>query len=107
MIVQKFDYDDPYKILAHHIVGFYRPPEVIKILTENGYILNVIQKEVRGLDLGGPFIDCTIEDIYAQKKRVEYMEKLDELAKYYFSILDKNRLKKEIRAILEEMGVTV
>lgn len=102
-----FDYDDPYKILAHHIVGFYRPPEVLKILTESGYILNIIQKEVRGLDLGGPFIDCTIDDIYSQKKRLEYMEQLDNLAKYYYSVLDRARLRKEIRAALEEIGVIV
>lgn len=107
MITQIYDYDDPYKILAHHIVGFYRPPEVIKILTENGYILNIIQKEIRGLDLCGPFTDCAIECIYSQKKRIEYMDRLDELAKYYFSVLDKNRLKKEIRTVLEEMGVTL
>lgn len=100
-----FDYDDPYKILAHYIVGFCRPADVSRALTENSYIFMLIQKEVRGLDIGGNFLDCIIEDILAKKKRMEYMGHLDALAKYYFDRLDKERLRGEIRSILSEMKI--
>lgn len=100
-----YSFDDPYKILAHHIVGFYRPADVLRVLSENAYIATLIQKEVRDLDIGGFFLDCTIEGILANKKRMEYMGRLDELSRYYFSQLDKERLRKEIRSTLSEMGV--
>lgn len=101
----RYDYDDPYKILAHHVVGFYRPADVIRVLTEDPYIFTILQKEVRSLDIGGNFLDCIIEDILADKKRMEYMGHLDELSKYYFSKLDKERLRREILAVLSEMGI--
>ena len=100
-----FEYDDPYKILAHYVIGFYRPADVLRVLTENSYIFTLIQKEVRGLDIGGNFLDCIIEDILAEKKRMEYMGNLDKLAQYYFSKLDKDRLRNEIRNILAEMNI--
>ena len=37
-----FEYDDPYKVLAHAIVGFYRPADVIRMLTDNAFILKAI-----------------------------------------------------------------
>ena len=102
-----YEYDNPYKILAHHIVGFYRPADVLRVLNENAYIATLIQKEVRDLDIGGNFLDCTIEDILANKKRMEYMGHLDELSRYYYSQLDKERLRKEIRLTLLEMGISL
>lgn len=100
-----YDFDDPYKILAHYVVGFCRPADVLRVLTENSYIFTLIQKEVRGLDIGGNFLDCIIEDILADKKRMEYMGHLDALAKYYFDRLDKERLRDEIRSTLSEMKI--
>lgn len=102
-----YDYDDPYKLLAHHIVGFYRPADVLRILTDNSYIKNRIMKEVRDLDLGGAYIDCIIEGILEDKGRMEYMHKLDELASYYYSKLDRERLRDEILAVLNEAGVSL
>ena len=102
-----WEIDDPYKVLAHAIVGFYRPADVIRMLTDNAYLLNCITKEVRGLDIGGIFLDCIIEDILAHKKRMEYMHELDELASYYFSQLDKERLRGEIIGVLSEIGIEI
>lgn len=102
-----WDYDNPYKILAHAIVGFYRPADVLRMLTDNEYLLNCIIKEVRGLDIGGIFLDCIIEDILAHKKRMEYMGHLDALAKYYYEKLDKQRLRKEIIGVLSEAGIEI
>lgn len=100
-----YEIDDPYKILAHHVVGFYRPADVWRILTDNAYLKNIVVKEVRMMDLGGPFIDCIIENILEDKDRMEYMHELDRLGEYYFSRLDKERLRDEILAVLNEAGI--
>lgn len=100
-----WNYDDPYKILAHHIVGTYRPADVMRCMTDNSYLKTLITKEVRQQDLGGHFLDCIIESVLEDKDRMEYMHKLDELANYYYSKLDKERLREEILAVLESAGL--
>jgi hypothetical protein len=60
---------------------------------------------VREQDFGGHFIDCIIENILEEKDRMEYMHKLDELAVYYYTRLDKGRLRDEILAVLNNAGV--
>lgn len=100
-------YDDPYKILAHHIVGSYRASDVLRVLTDNSYLKTLIIKEMREQDLGGHFIDCIIENILEEKDRMEYMHKLDELATYYYSKLDKGRLRDEVLAVLNRAGVEI
>lgn len=107
MEVYLYEYDNPYKLLAHSIVGYYRPADVIRMLTDNAFLLNCIIKEVRAQDMGGHFIDCIIEDILEKKKRMEYMNHLDVLAAYYYSQLDKERLRKEIKLALEEIGIEI
>lgn len=102
-----FEYDDPYKLLAHSIVGYYRPADVVRMLSDNAYILNCIVKEVRGQDMCGSFVDCIIEEIFSNKKRMEYMGQLDKLAAYYYSQLDRERLRREIRLALDEIGIEV
>lgn len=100
-----YEIDDPYKILAHHIVGFYRPADVIRVLTDNSYLKNLVLKDVRMMDLGGPFVDCIIENILEDKDRMEYMHELDKLGTYYYSRLDKERLRDEILTVLNEAGI--
>lgn len=102
-----YEYDDPYTLLAHHIVGTYRPADVLRCLTDNSYLKTLIIKEVRQQDLAGHFIDCVIEDILEEKDRMEYMHKLDNLAGYYYSRLDKGRLRDGILAVLNEAGIRV
>lgn len=102
-----YAYDNPYKILAHHIVGTYRPADVLRCLTDNSYLKTLIIKEVRQQDFGGPFIDCIIESILEEKDRMEWMHQLDEVAIYLYSRLDKGRLKSEISAVLNAAGVDV
>lgn len=101
----RFDYDDPYRILAHYIVGYYRPADVLRVLNENSYIRTLIQKEVREMDLRGAYIDCIIEELLSNKKRMDYMYNLDKLSYYYYKNLDIERLRKEIRAILDKAGI--
>ena len=102
-----YEFDDPYKLLAHHIVGTYRPADVIRCLTDNSYLKTLIIKEVRQQDMGGNFIDCIIENILEEKDRMEYMHKLDELAMYYYSRLDKGRLRDEVLILLNNAGVEI
>ena len=102
-----YEFDDPYKLLAHHIVGAYRPSDVLRVLTDNSYLKTLIIKEVRNQDLGGHFVDCIIENILEDKDRMEYMHKLDELAMYYYSRLDRGRLRDEVLALLNNAGVEI
>lgn len=102
-----WEYDDPYILLAHAVVGFYRPADVIRMLSDNEYLLNCIVKEVRQQDFGGMFVDCIIEDILENKKRMEFMHKLDELARYLYEKLDKERLRHEIAEALLDVGIVV
>ena len=107
MDIYRFSFDDPYKILAHYIVGHYRPADVLRILTDSAYIKNCVLKEVRQLDIGGPYLDCIIESVLEERSRMEYMHKLDQLSEYYYSKLDKERLRSEIRSILESAGIEI
>lgn len=102
-----YDFDDPYKILAHHVVGACRPSDVLRCLTDNSYLKTLITKEVREQDFMGHFLDCIIENILEEKDRMEYMRKLDELAQYYYTKLDKGRLRDEILSILNEAGIEI
>lgn len=102
-----YEYDNPYTLLAHHIVGSYRPADVLRVLTDNAYLKTLIIKEVRNQDLGGHFVDCIIENILEDKDRMEYMHQLDKLAMYYYSRLDRGRLRDEILAILNRAGVEI
>lgn len=102
-----YEYDNPYTLLAHHIVGTYRAADVLRCLTDNSYLKTLIIKEVRQQDLGGHFIDCIIENILEEKDRMEYMHKLDELAYYYYTRLDRGRLRDEILAVLNDAGVEI
>lgn len=100
-----WEMDDPYVLLAHHIVGYYRPADVYRVLTESAYIKNCIVKEVRGQDLCGHYVDCIIENILDDKDRMKFMHALDQLADFFYSRLDKERLRNEIRAALDEAGI--
>lgn len=101
------EYDNPYTILAHHIVGDYRASEVLRCLTDNSFLRTIIIKEVREMDMKGHFVDCIIENILDDKDRMEYMGKLDELAMYYYSKLNKGRLRDEILTVLNDAGVEI
>lgn len=102
-----YSFDDPYKLLAHYIVGSYRPADVLRVLTDNAYIKNCVLKEVRQLDLGGHYIDCIIENILEDKARMEWMHQLDALSGYLYTKLDKDRLRKEILLILDYAGIDI
>lgn len=100
-------YDDPYALLAHHIVGTYRPADVLRTLTDNAYLKTLVVKEMRGQDIGGHFLDCVIENILEDKERMEYMRQLDALAEYFYLKLNKGRLRDEILTVLNDAGISL
>ena len=102
-----YEYDNPYTVLAHSIVGSYRPADVIRILTDDEYLLTLIIKETREQDVCGQFLDCIIEGILEDKRRMEYMHVLDQVARYYYGNLDKERLRSEILKALSEANITI
>ena len=102
-----YEFDDPYKILAHHIVSTYRPSDVLRCLTDNAYLKTLVIKEVRLQDFCGHFLDCIIENILDDKERLDYMRKLDELASYYYSKLDRGRLRDQILSVLNSAGIEI
>ena len=109
MVAKKYqlECDDPYKILASMIIGFDEPSNVVRIMFDDAYILNRIIKETRSQDMCGRFTDCIIESILDEKSRMEYMRELDRLSSYYYSKLDKGRLREEIRKTLLDAGIDI
>lgn len=103
----RYSFDDPYSVLAHVILSYYRPSDVVRMLSDNEYLLNCVVKEVRQQDFGGIFLDCIIEDILAHKKRMEWMRQCDQLAKYLYQNLDKKRLREQLVGALSEIGIEV
>lgn len=103
----RYNFDDPYSVLAHVILSYYRPSDVIRMLSDNEYLFNCVAKEVRQQDYRGLFLDCIIEDILAHKKRMEWMHQCDQLAKYCYQNLDKKRLREHLVGALSEIGIEV
>lgn len=102
-----YPYDDPYTLLAYHIVSAYRTADVMRCLTDNSYLKTLITKEVREQDFRGHFVDCLIESILEEKDRMEWMHRLDDVAAYLYSRLDKGRLRDEILAVLNDAGIAI
>lgn len=98
------EYDDPYRILAAHIVSVFSAANVKRVLTNQSYIKSLIIHEAKTMDVAGAFIDCIDQEIVANdmiRKKNVYMKKLGE---FYFSELDIDRLRNEIRRFAGEIG---
>lgn len=94
------EYDDPYNFLALHIISTNTAHEIERALTDDKYVQMLLIKEVRNLDLKGPFCDCIIENILTGKRRMKLMGHLDELSRYLFSELDLEYLRERIEHYL-------
>lgn len=101
-----YEFDDPYKLLAAVLVGTpeYGPAVLTRMLTDDNFIKSLIIKETRGQDIKGPFLDCIIENVLTEKRRMEYMHEMDKLADYYFKNLDLERLRTELKDFAAECG---
>ena len=89
-------YDDPYTLLAHHIISISNNAEKDRLLKDDEYVLRKIIVETRGQDFNGPYLDCIIGSILEDKERMEMCHELDKLARYFFSKLDLPRLRAKV-----------
>lgn len=98
-------YDDPYVMLAHKLLAVHDRAEIERILTDNEFVFKLILKETRLQDFNGAFLDCIIEDILSNKRRMEMCHQLDNLSKYFYQKLDLKRLRKEVRFYAERYEI--
>lgn len=101
------EYDDPYRILAAHIVSVFSAPSVKRVLTNSAYIRSLITYEAKNMDISGAFLDCIDQELVANdmiRKKNVYLKKLGE---FYYSELDIERLRREIRRFAAEMNISL
>ena len=98
-------YDDPYVMLAHKLLAVHNRAEIERILTDNEFVFKLILKETSLQDFNGAFLDCIIEDILNNKRRMEMCHQLDNLSKYFYQKLDLKRLRKEVRFYAERYEI--
>lgn len=98
-------YDDPYRILAAHIVSVYSPRMVKKVMSSSSYIKSIVLQEAKQMDINGAFLDCIDQEVVANdhlRKKNAYLKKLGE---FYFSELNILRLRLEIKRFAEELNI--
>lgn len=98
-------YDDQYVMLAHHILSVFNPAEVRRMLVDDDFIYRLIIKETRHQDFSGAFLDCIVQSILDDKRRMEMCHELDKLSKYFFSQLDIARLRNDLLFYGEKYGI--
>ena len=101
----KEKFDDEYKILAYSIVVNYPPETVRRLMKDTKFLRREIIREVRGQDFRGYFIDCLFVSICENKDRMKLMRQLDQLGRFFYSSLDLDRMRKEIRNAYESLGL--
>lgn len=100
-------YDDPYRVLAAHVVSCWPPVSVKRLMTNNSFVKSVINREARLMDISGIFLDCIDQEVISKdhlRQKNAYLKKLGE---FYYSELDLPRLRKEIQRFADELGVDI
>lgn len=100
-------YDDPYRVLATHIVAVYPATLVKKVLTDSSFVKSVIAREARQMDISGAFLDCIDQEIISNGRLRGKNAQLKKLGEYYYSQLDLIRLRREIRKFADELNVKI
>lgn len=98
-------YDDQYVMLAHHILSIFNPAEVRRMLVDDDFIYRLIIKETRHQDFSGAFLDCIVQSILDDKRRMEMCHELDKLSGYFFAQLDLDRLRRDLLYYGELYGI--
>ena len=99
------EYDDPYRVLAAHIVSVFSVANVKRVLTNASYIKSLVVYEAKNMDVSGAFLDCIDQEIISNdmiRRKNIYLKKLGE---FYYSELDIERLRREIRRFAKELNV--
>lgn len=106
-IVFNRPYDDPYRVLATHIVSYWSPAAIKRLMTNNSFVKSVINKEARLMDISGIFLDCIDQEVISKdhlRQKNVYLKKLGE---FYYSELDLPRLRAEVKKFADELGVDI
>ena len=98
-------YDDPYLILAYHIVCNNNIPTVKRFLNDYKFVKRVIIRETKELDLCGPFLDCLSVSIREENQKAALASQLESLGGFFYNRLDLNRMRKAIRQACDKLGV--
>lgn len=101
------EYDDPYRVLSAYIVSIFPVATIKRVLTNSAFIKSLIIREAKQMDVRGAFLDCIDQEIISNdmiRKKNTYLKKLGE---FYYSELDIDRLRKEIRRFADELGVNL
>ena len=101
------EYDNPYRVLAAHIVSAFSVPNIKRALSSSSYIKSLIIHEAKTMDVSGAFIDCIDQEIIAHDRIRRKNACMRQLGEFYFSELDLERLRKEIRRFAEEFGISL
>lgn len=98
-------YDDQYVMLAHHILSIYNSAEIRRMLTDDDFIYRLIIKETRHQDFSGAFLDCIVQSILDEKRRMEMCHELDKLSKFFFNNLDLEKFREDLTLYGKKYGV--
>ena len=101
------EYDNPYRVLAAHIVSVFSVPVIKRIVGNPAYVKSLIIHEIKNMDIRGAFLDCIDQEIISQDRLRKKNVYLKQLGEFYYSELDFERLEKEIRRFAEECGVSL
>jgi hypothetical protein len=99
------EYDDPYRLLAAYIVSVFSAASIRRIMTNNAYVRSLIINETKTMDIAGAFLDCIDQEIVANdmvRRKNVFLKKLGE---FYYSELDIERLRDNIRRFADEVGL--
>lgn len=98
-------YDDPYIMLAYKLLAILNTGDIKRIFNDEEFIQKMIIKETRNLDFCGPFLDTIVESILVDKRRMEMCRELDRLSAYFYDNLDLDRLRRELRALIDKYDI--
>lgn len=101
------EYDNPYRLLAAYIMSAFSAQNIKRILNSSSYVKSLVIQEAKTLDVSGAFIDCIDQEVIANDRVRKKNIYLKQLGEFYFSELDIERLRKEIRRFAEELGVNL
>ena len=101
------EYDDPYWILATSLISVYSIPILKRIMTDDVFVRKMVAEETYAQDIRGMYLDCIVENINSDKRRVEHRHQLDKLAGYYYDNLDMVRRRKSLQDMAELCGISL
>ena len=98
-------YDNPYAVLAWHLVAMLPLKSLKELLCSDTFIKRMVVEEAKQVDISGPFLDCIDEDIQKRWRLRGRNSQLKQLGEYYFSELNLEKVREEVRKYASELGI--